>query len=123
MGIIRKEIDVKGNKGITEKLNVLFDTGSSISLIRKDIAERISKTMPSPFTTKLITAKGDILETKTFAPAGFYIKKCLIVHAFDVSDEIKEDMVVGVDIMQNRKLIVDMEKDDIDTSKCEELIV
>jgi hypothetical protein len=41
MGFIIKEIEISGDKG-SEIVSALFDTGSSTSLIRKDIVNRVS---------------------------------------------------------------------------------
>lgn len=117
MGLIRKEMIVEGKRG-REKINVLFDTGASFSAIKTEIAGRIGDIIKYPQESTIKTATSFVKVNKITA-LYLNLNGCKIIEPFIVMDNFKEDMIIGADIMQRKKLIIDMEKDDIDTSKCE----
>lgn len=116
--MIRKELEIEGPEGKTTA-SVIFDSGSSISGIRKDVAEKIGFA-PLQITRKWKTA--DKTADKTFegvSPVNLRINGCELSDLFLVAPDFTEEVIVGVDIMQKRKLIIDMEKEDVDVSKYE----
>ena len=122
MGIIIKELEVESER--TEKLKVLFDTGASSSSLRKDAAEKIGykREIPEEFKiVKTTLATGETIEEKLegWAKIGIKINGCEIKEIIvPVRKNQLEEMIIGVDIMQSRKLIIDMAKEDINVSKC-----
>ena len=52
MGLIREEIEFKGNKGELT-INTLFDSGSTLSLIKSEFAEKLEVILN---TVKTLTA-------------------------------------------------------------------
>ena len=118
MSIIRKELEIEGLKG-KAVASVIFDTGSAISGIRRDVAEKIGFAS-LPIHRKLKIA--DRIIEKTFdgvSPVNLRINGCELSDIFLVAPDFTEDVIIGVDIMQKRKLIIDMVKEDIDVSKYE----
>jgi len=118
MTLIRKKIEILGTKGKKE-INVLFDSGSSRSLIREDIAREISKMIEYPRPDKFRAINETIIEAKKSTPLAFDLNGCSLAHDFKVIDNLDEEAVIGADLMQLKKIKIDMEKEYIDTSQCE----
>jgi len=124
MSIIRKRIEVIGAKDgkVTRKeLNALFDSGATHSFIRKDIADELAEMSPVPEIYSEFRGATDkaTIKVEGFVPLFAKIKDCVIGGGFMVVKDLKEDMVIGADILQTHKLKIDMAKEDIDTSTCE----
>jgi len=113
MGLIIKELSVAGNKD-KAIVRVLFDTGSSESLLRRDIAEKLSTLIPlaSPRIFTLGDGKG-----KVTAMHGTIVdvtmKNCKIFIPVLVLDNLGEEMILGADAFQRWKIKLDPEKEDI----------
>lgn len=73
MSIIEKEIELVGSKG-REKLNGLFDSGSTYSCIEKELAEKLEITIPLPTPLLPGTAKkGKNIKAKEAIRLDFYL--------------------------------------------------
>lgn len=119
MGLIEKELEVEGykNRKVTKtKASVLFDTGSTVSFVRKDIAERLSDILPFPHDADL-GAKDKKMKVEGLIGLTLKINGVNVTDAFWVTEELRQDIVVGASTMQARRLILDMKKEDIDVSK------
>ncbi|MEW6681131.1 MAG: retropepsin-like aspartic protease [bacterium] len=117
MGLITKKLKVMGDKGERE-INCLFDTGASVSFIRKDIQE----TLATPFLLKepkvfsLGDGKGKI-EIKEAVHLDFCLKEGRIFDEIFVSDSLAEEIIIGARTMQIYRIKLDMENDDIIVDK------
>lgn len=121
MSILKKKLLILGDKYHEPKeAMVLFDSGATSSVISKELAESITPLFERN-PQLMHTAGNDIIINK-MAIAGFVLSdKCTVSHGFKVVDKVQEyDMIVGVDIMQNKKIILNFKDDTIDTSNCSE---
>ena len=114
MGIIIKEVEIIGDKG-KGKAKILFDSGATNSLIRRDIAEKISSltkwSEPVDFTL------GD---GKTVVKSEFYTALQININGnkipgqlFHVVENIEEELILGADAFQRWKFKLDFEKEDV----------
>ena len=119
MGIIEKELEVEGykNRQVTKsKARVLFDTGSTVSFVKRDIAEKLSDVLYFPHEADL-GAEDKKMKVEGLIGLTIKINGIDIVDSFWVTDELRREIVVGASTMQARRLILDMEKEEIDVSK------
>ena len=117
MSMIKKEVTVTGTLG-QKKIEALFDSGSGTSLIKEDVAKEIGNIITAPGRKELIQADGSRFETNKVLPAVLDIKGCSFPTFFWVFPDLQEDLIIGTDIMQNKKIKLDFEKDDVDVSEC-----
>lgn len=118
MGIIEKELEVEGYKNrqaTKSKAGVLFDTGSTASFVNAEIAEKLSRIVELNLEAHL-GELGKTMDVKGVIGLKLKLNGVDVPGVFWVTDKLRHDIVVGVDIMQARKLILDMEKEDIDVS-------
>lgn len=101
MGLIYRDIKLYGRKNEC-KVKALFDTGSSESFIRKDIAEKIGtlSEMPRPKTQYVIFP--DIILD------GHELFWTLVV-----VDGLTEEVILGADFFQRWKMKLDPETEKI----------
>lgn len=101
MGKIVKRCEIEGDKGRKE-VDVLFDSGASYSIIRKDVAEKVATILRFSKGMEFTLANGKTpMHTREIT-----ILKILAVDKKDVSDdfyvvnELSRDVIVGADMMQ-----------------------
>lgn len=114
MGVIVKEIEVIGDKGKT-KVKALFDSGASDSIIRKDIAEKISTLLkwrkPIEFT---LADDETVLESQYIVYAECNINgNSIPPWPFHVVDKLEDELILGADAFQRWKFKLDFEKEDV----------
>ena len=115
MGLIIKEYDTVGGMG-SATVQVLFDTGSTVSLVRRDIAEQIGYVVEIPAgPEQIIMADGtgtiDVSdEVSLRVPIGS--ERGVWFH-FLVVDALAEEMIIGADFMQRWKIKLDPEQEDM----------
>ena len=111
MGMIVKDYNVAGARG-SDTVRVLYDTGSSSSFIRRDIAERLGNVVRTMRPTTFTMADGQ--ETLTVdQDVELYVDvdgSALRYHFF-VADGLAEELVVGADMMQRFKISLDMDNE------------
>ncbi|MEW6481745.1 MAG: retropepsin-like aspartic protease [bacterium] len=117
MGLITKKLKVMGDKGERE-VNCLFDSGASVSFIRKDIQE----TLATPFSLlesisfQLGDGKGRVEANEEVLlwiklPEGKIFDHVVIV------PQLAEEMIIGAKTLQFYKIKLDFEHDDIIVDK------
>lgn len=104
MGLIIKEINVKGNRG-EKRIKTLFDTGASVSFIKKDLAEELGISMPLPEKLKfgLGDGKGEIKAEEVIFLC-FEIEGTKIYDDAIITDFLAEDLIIGAKTMQVWKI-------------------
>ena len=113
MAIIQKEVELIGSKGEIREI-VLFDSGSTYSCIRKDLAERLGliDTLPKPL--KLETAEEEkFLTVKEVVRLMFLLNGYEFSDEFIVVDRLSEKAITGAGALQKWRLKLDFEHDDI----------
>jgi predicted aspartyl protease len=114
MGMIIQDIEIIGDKG-RSKAKTLLDSGASDSVIRKDVAEKITTFIKLPKPLKFVLGDGkSTMKSEYFSGISFILKgytfpaqRVLIV------DKLEEDLILGVDVFQRWKLKLDFEKEDV----------
>lgn len=111
MGTILKELTVGGNKGV-KKIPALFDSGATVSLIRKDVVEDIATilTLSKVRTFKLGDGKNP-LETNQLVALDITINGCDIFEKVLVVENLAKDLIIGAETMQYWKMKLDLEKE------------
>ncbi|MEW6684894.1 MAG: retropepsin-like aspartic protease [Candidatus Edwardsbacteria bacterium] len=113
MAGIQKEIELAGSKG-KERVIALFDSGSTYSCIRLDIAEKLGivEHLPEPLT--LATAKnGESLEVEERITLDFRINGYRFDDLFMVIPELSEKVIIGAKTLQAWRLKLDFENDEV----------
>ncbi|KPL03526.1 MAG: hypothetical protein AMJ73_06570 [candidate division Zixibacteria bacterium SM1_73] len=94
MGLIYKKISIEGNRSKTS-VDALFDSGASVSFIRRDIGEKIPDLLPlpSPRSFSLGDGKGT-LEVKEVTHVDFHLEDGTIFDEVVVASELAEELVI-----------------------------
>ena len=96
--------EVEGNR--TE---IMLDSGSSVSLIRRDLLLCIRNAiqLPIPSQPQLVTASGEPLLVVDHIRAKVRIKELQMVHDFLVVDSLIVPVILGIKFLQENQLILD----------------
>jgi predicted aspartyl protease len=113
MGLIYKTILVEGNRGKTS-VDALFDTGASVSFIRRDLAEKIADLLPlpSPRSFALGDGKG-ALEVKEVTHIDMHFADGTIFDEVMVASDLAEELVIGAATLQKWRVKLDFEHDEV----------
>jgi len=98
------------------EVEALFDSGASMSFIRRGLAERLGKIDELPRLQRFETAKaGEILEVAERVRLDFYLDGDRLSDEFLVlPDEVAtEEVIVGASTLQKWRLVLDFEKEDV----------
>jgi len=113
MAVLWQNIKLRGSKG-ERIVNALFDSGSTYSFVRKDIAEKIGQIDNLPEPMKFTTAKKDKkIKVKLRIAIDFYLNNARFSDEFLVSNEIKEEAIIGAKTMQSWRFKLDFKKEKI----------
>lgn len=104
MGITKRKLKIKGDKG-SKVLNVVFDSGATRTVIRKDIAEKFCNIIYFDKPKSMIVANGEN-SIKAIGSADFImdIEGCEIDDSMRVVDNLSEDMIVGASTLHKHKI-------------------
>eukprot|EP00731_Ephydatia_muelleri_P003241 Em0001g3241a len=89
-------------------VNILLDSGSSISLVRKaalQVAENVRVITPTTLI-QLVTAAGEKLKIVDYVTAPIQVGDRTIEHNFVVVDNLITSVILGVDFMQKHGLVL-----------------
>ena len=103
-----KVLTITGKLG-GAKVDILLDSGSSISLVRKAAlraAENVSVNTPTTII-QLVTASGEQLKVVDYVTAPVHVGDRTMVHNFIVVDKLITAVILGVDFMQKHGLVLD----------------
>jgi len=116
LGIIRETLLVKGDKG-ERRLNVLFDSGASRSLIRSDVAKELSTPRELLIQREFTAADGHRVACKYFCDLIVEIEgKRIGIEAFLV-DDLPVPIVFGALDMEAYMIKLDPVKRRLDLSE------
>jgi len=116
LGIVRENLFVKGDKG-GRKLNVLFDSGASRSLIRSDVAKEVSTPRELLIQREFTVADGHKVICKYFCDLIVEIEgKRIGIEAFLV-DNLPVPLVFGALDMEAYMIKLDLTKRKLDLSE------
>jgi len=111
MGLIYKQVLVKGNKG-ERTLRVLMDTGASNSVIRSDIAHKLGTPAPLARTILAEFASGRG-EVKEMVSLSLQLDGHEVVTTALLLENLTEELLIGAEFFQRYKILLDPEKEDI----------
>ncbi|MEW6481749.1 MAG: retropepsin-like aspartic protease [bacterium] len=113
MGLLVENLKVEGDKGKAE-IACLFDTGSSETLIREDVAERIATIVELIHPIYFKMADGETpLEARKVVNLFITVNGCEILEPAIVVEKLSDEMIIGGETMQRRKIKLDLEKEKI----------
>ncbi len=113
MTIIEKEIELVGSKG-REELIGLFDSGSTYSCIKREIAQKLGMIDSLPEPIKLGTAKeGERVEAKERITLDFHLNGYRFSDEFIIVPKLSESVIIGAKTMQAWRFKLDFEKEDV----------
>ena len=109
MGLIQERTEISGEHGKIEA-QALYDTGASLSFIRRDLAEQIGTPvrLPHPMRFEMGRA-GDVLEVKDQIALTFAVAGITLLDSFLVADDLSEQAIVGARTMQKWGIQLDPE--------------
>ena len=113
MGLIIKEHTITGNRG-SDTARVLYDSGASKSFIRADIAKILGDTGPAVETLTFMMADGQVgFTADSIMNLAVDAEGIRLTHNFYVVEDIAEELVIGADIMQQWKIVLDLENETV----------
>lgn len=116
MGIIRKELVARGESG-EKRLIVLFDSGASRSLVRRDVAIEISTPKELIIERELTVADGRKVRCKFLCDLILEIEnKRIGIEAF-VVDDLPVPLIFGALDMEAYMIKLDMVRRELDLSE------
>lgn len=109
--ILKIPVSFKGSKG-EEKFYTLFDTGSTYSCIREDLAEKIGNLDKLPEARYFGTAsENQYLKVENGMRLDFELNDISLSDEFMVVEGLSEEAIIGATTMQKWRLKLDFEHD------------
>ncbi len=113
MGLIIKELPIRGDVG-SAQAQVLFDTGASMSFVRKALASKVATILKAPESTVFRLGDGQgTLEAREEAILRVTINGCEISDNFMVVDHLADDVIIGAKTLQGWRIKLDMEHEEV----------
>ncbi|HVX52667.1 MAG TPA: retropepsin-like aspartic protease [Chitinophagaceae bacterium] len=113
MGVIRIPLHFEGSVG-EKTLYALFDSGSTFSCIRHDMAEQIEEPRAMRHPIEVAAAsEGDYVKISEAMRAGFYYNDIRLSDEFMVVPGLSEEAIIGVNTLQKWCIKLDFEHDTI----------
>ena len=111
--ILRIPLSFTGSKR-EEKLYALFDTGSTYSCIREDLAEKIGLLDRLPSCRYFSTASAnEFLKVQDGMRLDFEVNDVRLSDEFMVVPHLSEEVIIGVTTMQKWRIKLDFEHDSV----------
>ena len=113
MAVIEKRIKLRGSKGEAEVL-AIFDSGSTYSCIKPELAKELGMIEPLPEPIDLGTAKeGESLRAEETIRLDFHIDGYRFSDEFMLISGLSEDTIIGAASLQKWRLKLDFEHDKV----------
>lgn len=117
VAILYQDILLIGSKGRSRR-RAIFDSGSSYSIVRRDIAEAIEVLTPLPDTEEWLfetTRPDDIIEATHGVRLSFRFddSEAKFSDEFVVFDDCSEEVIIGATTMQKWRITLDFETDQV----------
>jgi len=81
-------------------VKVLFDTGASFTVVKKDVAEKIGHILPTDVKEVTLTDGKTRLKVLGYIPISTVLEGSPIDDIAYVIDELAEDLIIGVKVME-----------------------
>ncbi len=109
MGLIQAATLISGDRGSIEA-KALYDTGASLSLIRRDLAEKVGAPVRLPEPMRFEMGRvGEFLEVRDQIALTFAVSGIPLLDSFLVADDLSEEAIVGARTMQKWGIQLDPE--------------
>jgi len=113
MAVIQKLIKVAGSKG-SEEVIAIFDSGSTYSCIRPDLAKKLEVVLPLPEPMEFSTAKeGETAIATERVSLNFYLDDYRFSDEFMLISNLSEPAIIGAATLQKWRLKLDFEADEV----------
>ena len=117
MSVLEHEVTLIGSRG-SARCRALFDSGAAYSILRRDIAERISTLdpLPDPEDWVFETARaGELIQALYRVTLDFRFddSKARFSDEFIVFDNCSEELIVGAKTMQAWHIILDFQTETV----------
>lgn len=113
MAIIQKEIRLVGSKG-EEEVTAIFDSGSTYSCIKPELAGRIEVILPLPEPMDFGTAEEKRkLTAKERVSLNFYIDGYRFSDEFMLIPGLSEQAIIGAATLQKWRMKLNFETDEV----------
>jgi predicted aspartyl protease len=96
---IYRTLKIRSSKG-EMTVKVLFDTGASFTVVRKDVAEKIGHILPTDVKEVTLTDGKTRLKVLGYIPISTVLEGSPIDDIAYVIDELAEDLIIGVKVME-----------------------
>ncbi|MFQ6032729.1 MAG: retropepsin-like aspartic protease [Candidatus Zixiibacteriota bacterium] len=113
MAVVQKLIKVAGSKG-SEEVEAIFDSGSTYSCIRPELATKLGMIEALPEPMDFGTAKeGERLQAKQAVRLNFYLDGYRFSDEFMLISGLSEQVIIGAATLQKWRLKLDFEHDEV----------
>jgi hypothetical protein len=113
MAIIEESIELRGSKGSREVI-ALFDSGSTYSCIRPDIAREVEVVVPLPEPMEFGTAKdGETVSAREGVRLNFILQGYRFSDEFMVIEGLSEEVIIGAKTLQSWRMKLDFEAEKV----------
>jgi predicted aspartyl protease len=96
---IYRALKIRSSKG-EMTVKVLFDTGASFTVVKKDVAEKIGHILPTDVKEVTLTDDKTRLKVLGYIPISTVLEGSPIDDIAYVIDELAEDLIIGVKVME-----------------------
>ena len=113
MAIIEEPIELRGSRG-TRQVTALFDSGSTYSCIRPDVAREVEVVVPLPQAKTFGTAKdGETLTSTQRVSLDFVLQGYRFSDEFMVIEGLSEEVIIGAKTLQGWRMKLDFEAEKV----------
>jgi len=112
MGLIYKDVSLKGDKGEGE-FRALWDNGSSESFARRDLAEKVGTILKLSAPREFEMGKGTLLVAQSTGVLDIEVEGYNLFWHFLVVSDLSEELIIGADFLQRWKIKLDPENERI----------
>ncbi|MDI6794628.1 MAG: retropepsin-like aspartic protease [bacterium] len=113
MGILIEELEIEGDRG-KRKVQTLFDTGASQSLIREETVGGIATILNLPHPLRFEMGDGEgVIEATKVANLFIAVNGVTINDQVVVVKKLGDEMIIGARTMQGWKIKIDMENEKV----------
>lgn len=109
MGLIQQTTLISGDRG-SVNARALYDTGASLSFIRRDLAEQVGVPVRLPRPMRFEMGRvGEFREVRDQIALTFAVSEIPLLDSFLVADDLSEEAIVGARTMQKWGIRLDPE--------------
>lgn len=113
MAVIQKKVRLVGSKG-EEVVDAIFDSGSTYSCIRPELARKLEIILSLPEPMDFTTAKeGEKLIANEAIRLNFYINGLRLSDEFMLIPKLSEQVVIGAKTLQAWRIKLNFETDEV----------